>query len=277
MRAQSLVVLVMAIGGCTPNPSSQQTANAQREHGKLKIVTTCPMVTDLVCNVAGDRADIGSLIKTGVNPHLFKPSHEHVHRIESADIIFCVGLMLEGRVTDKFTRATRRGIPVYAVTEAIDKSYLREPSEFGGHWDPHVWMDVNAWTECVDVVAEGLSKRDPKNSGYYANNAAVYKVKLAELDVYIRKAISSIPEDQRLLVTSDHSFGYFSRHYEIPIRVTARNSEETTDGLFTHWMGEPDTYEGTYIGMMDHNATSIAEALGGQVPKGGMNGKLSRD
>ena len=277
MRAQSVFVLAMAIGGCTPNPPSQQTANPQRGHAKLKIVTTCPMVTDLVRNVAGDRVDVDSLIKPGVNPHLFKPSREHERKIESSDIIFYVGLMLEGRVTDKFTRAARRGIPVYAVTEAIDRSYLREPSEFDEHWDPHVWMDVNAWTQCVDVVADGLAKRDPKNSSYYANNAAAYKAKLAELDAYVRKVISSIPEDQRLLVTSDHSFGYFSRRYEIPIRVTARNSEETTDGLLTHWMGKPDAYEGTYVGMMDHNATSIAESLGGQVPKGGMNGKLSRD
>jgi manganese/zinc/iron transport system substrate-binding protein len=40
-------------------------------------------------------------------------------------------------------------------------------------------------------------------------------------------------------------------------------------------MGPTGTYEGTYIGMIDHNATTIARALGGQTPEGGMNGKLS--
>lgn len=34
--------------------------------------------------------------------------------------------------------------------------------------------------------------------------------------------------------------------------------------LFSDAMGEPGTYEGTYIGMIDHNVTTIAKALGGR-------------
>ncbi len=44
--------------------------------------------------------------------------------------------------------------------------------------------------------------------------------------------------------------------------------------LFSDAMGNADTYEGTYIGMIDHNVTTIARALGGEVPERGMNGKL---
>jgi manganese/zinc/iron transport system substrate-binding protein len=44
--------------------------------------------------------------------------------------------------------------------------------------------------------------------------------------------------------------------------------------LFSDAMGQSGTYEGTYIGMIDHNATTIARALGGQAPPGGMQGKL---
>lgn len=44
--------------------------------------------------------------------------------------------------------------------------------------------------------------------------------------------------------------------------------------LFSDAMGKPGTYEGTYIGMIDHNVTTIARALGGQAPAGGMDGKL---
>lgn len=45
--------------------------------------------------------------------------------------------------------------------------------------------------------------------------------------------------------------------------------------LFSDAMGAPGTYEGTYIGMIDHNVTTIARALGGQVPEKGMIGKLN--
>ena len=45
--------------------------------------------------------------------------------------------------------------------------------------------------------------------------------------------------------------------------------------LFSDAMGEPGTYEGTYIGMIDHNTTLITRALGGDAPETGMQGKLA--
>ena len=45
--------------------------------------------------------------------------------------------------------------------------------------------------------------------------------------------------------------------------------------LFSDAMGETGTYEGTYIGMLDHNITTIVRALGGQAPVKGLNGKLT--
>jgi manganese/zinc/iron transport system substrate-binding protein len=45
--------------------------------------------------------------------------------------------------------------------------------------------------------------------------------------------------------------------------------------LFSDAMGEPGTYEGTYIGMIDHNATTISTALGGTAPERGMDGRLA--
>ena len=44
--------------------------------------------------------------------------------------------------------------------------------------------------------------------------------------------------------------------------------------LFSDAMGAVGTYEGTYVGMIDHNVTTITRALGGEAPKGGMQGKL---
>ncbi|MEM9283687.1 MAG: zinc ABC transporter substrate-binding protein [Verrucomicrobiota bacterium] len=45
--------------------------------------------------------------------------------------------------------------------------------------------------------------------------------------------------------------------------------------LFSDAMGPAGTYEGTYLGMIDHNVTTIANALGGEAPPKGLNGKLS--
>lgn len=46
-------------------------------------------------------------------------------------------------------------------------------------------------------------------------------------------------------------------------------------GLYSDAMGAPETYEGTWIGMIDHNVTAIARALGGQAPEAGLAGRLN--
>jgi manganese/zinc/iron transport system substrate-binding protein len=50
---------------------------------------------------------------------------------------------------------------------------------------------------------------------------------------------------------------------------------EVGGSLFSDAMGRSGTYEGTYVGMIDHNVTTIARALGGSVPDGGMRGKMA--
>lgn len=58
--------------------------------------------------------------------------------------------------------------------------------------------------------------------------------------------------------------------------AAARGHAVTIGGtLFSDAMGPADTYEGTYLGMIDHNVTTIARALGGQAPERGMQGKLA--
>ncbi len=56
----------------------------------------------------------------------------------------------------------------------------------------------------------------------------------------------------------------------------ARGHDVSIGGsLFSDAMGPVGTYEGTYEGMIDHNATTIASALGGNAPAGGLSGRLA--
>jgi manganese/zinc/iron transport system substrate-binding protein len=47
--------------------------------------------------------------------------------------------------------------------------------------------------------------------------------------------------------------------------------------LYSDAMGEAGTYEGTYVGMLDHNITRVTRALGGDAPPRGMQGKLAAE
>jgi manganese/zinc/iron transport system substrate-binding protein len=292
--------------------------------GKLNIVTTTAMVTDIVTVVAGDRAAVTGLISGIQDPHMFTTGINDTKRMLGADAVFYTGLMLEGRMADDFARVGRKGKPVFPVTEGLDREKLREPPEFEGHWDPHVWMDVELWSECVGHIAKELGGLDAESASDYQTRADDYRKQLSELDSYIRKVIATIPNEQRYLVTAHDAFGYFAEAYEIDVKaiqgistdsqaaisdinslvdfivenkvpsifvessVSKKNIEAVIEGcgsrgwtlrigaeLYSDAMGPSGSYEGTYIGMMDHNATKIARALGGEAPEKGWQGKLS--
>jgi manganese/zinc/iron transport system substrate-binding protein len=58
--------------------------------------------------------------------------------------------------------------------------------------------------------------------------------------------------------------------------AAAKGHEVVIGGeLFSDAMGADGTYEGTYPGMIDHNATTISRALGGDAPARGMAGRLA--
>ena len=67
------------------------------------------------------------------------------------------------------------------------------------------------------------------------------------------------------------------RNVRALIEPAARRSHTVTiaGSLFSDAMGPSQTYEGTYIGMIDHNATTIARALGGNAPEKGHHGRLA--
>ena len=69
------------------------------------------------------------------------------------------------------------------------------------------------------------------------------------------------------------------RNIRALIEGAAAQGHDVTIGgeLYSDAMGAPGTYEGTYLGMIDHNATTIARALGGDAPPRGMAGKLNND
>jgi manganese/iron transport system substrate-binding protein len=65
----------------------------------------------------------------------------------------------------------------------------------------------------ADNAAAALSALDPANAETYTANAADYKAQLEELDAFIQEQISSIPEENRELVTDHRAFGYFADRY----------------------------------------------------------------
>ena len=324
-----IAALALMLSGCWGGDQSapKNPAAADGSPKPLRIVVTTGMVADLVRHVVGSHGEITSLMGSGVDPHSFRATRDVVKKLQEGDLVFYSGLTLEGRMQDALQQVnspTRPVVPVTERLERVEKEFLRSPPEFEGHYDPHVWMDVSAWSRCLETVIETLSKVDPAHADEYQQNGKNYQSELAELDDYTRRVIESIPESHRVLVTAHDAFGYFGRRYGIEVRsvqgvtteseagiqdvnrlvdflverklpaifvessvsekniravIEGTNSRQVTirigGNLFSDAMGTEGTYEGTYIGMIDHNATQISRALGGTAPERGWRGRLA--
>jgi len=359
-RAAVLFVAVLfpALIGCPSTTSPESAPNSTGTGGsgegeRLQVVATTAMVGDVVRAVGGEHVDVTVLLGPGVDPHLHLVTRDDIARLMAADLVFYSGLMLEGKMTDSL-RKLSTSKPVHAVTDAISEDQLlpgtrsdssaqpptspanRSESPAGGgglggpdsggdapHADPHAWFDVRLWGQTANLVAEVLGREKPAAAEEFQEAAERFQADLAALDEYARQTLDSIPESNRVLITSHDAFGYFGRAYGVRVlgvqgistdseaglrrvnelvdriveedlpavfiesSVSRKSIEALIDGarsrghevtiggeLYSDAAGPGGTYESTYIGMVDHNVTTIARALGGEAPAGGMSGRL---
>ena len=194
---------------------------------KIAITTTTNVITDLVENIGGDHVSVTGLMGPGVDPHLYRPSASDVKSLQNADIIFYNGLDLEGKMGDIFVKIGREGTSVLAVSENIPPESLLI-LDANGNFDPHIWWDVELWTEAAKVVATGLKEYDPNNSENYEKNLLEYLNQLDSLNSNNLNKINSIPSEQRVLVTAHDAFQYFGHTYgfeELAIQGWSTDSE----------------------------------------------------
>jgi manganese/iron transport system substrate-binding protein len=67
----------------------------------------------------------------------------------------------------------------------------------------------------VENIRKALVRFDPKNADAYNKNAAAYAAKIKAMDEPLRKRLSTIPEAQRWLVSSEGAFSYLTRDYNL--------------------------------------------------------------
>jgi len=190
-----------------------ESIGSVKREGTIKVVTTTAMVGDLVKNIAGEKAEVISLMGTGVDPHLYKASAGDVEKLAGADMIFYNGLHLEGKITDVLAQMKKSGIFTVGVAEGIDKSLLLSPEEYEGYYDPHIWFDVALWKKAAKVVMEAFSLYDPQNAGIYKQNTESYLKELNLLQSYIQKKVALLRHERKVLITAHDAFNYFGRGY----------------------------------------------------------------
>ena len=264
------------------------------------VVATTIQMGALTHAVAGNDADVKTLIGAGIDPHEFEPGPSDLKAISDAKVIIRNGLGLD----DWLDRTISSGGGQKKTVTATDGVQIRT---IDGHPDPHVWHDPMNDKIIVANIANALAKADPTHASDYQANAKAYEAKLDQVDQQVRQIIDTIPPASRKMVTDHDAFGYFIARYgltyigavipststqaepsakdiaalETLIRqehVKAIFSEETAnpkvseqiahdtgakivDTLYGDSLGAPGSGADTVDGMILANACTIAEAL----------------
>ncbi|MDN3723187.1 zinc ABC transporter substrate-binding protein [Aequorivita sp. SDUM287046] len=186
--------------------------NAEKNDGKLKVVTTTTMLTDLVSEIGGDHISLQGLMGAGVDPHLYKASEGDVSKLYEADIIFYGGLHLEGKLVEIFEKMEGEKTTV-SLGDMLPKEDLISSEYFASNFDPHVWFNVQYFKQFAQIVTDELSKADPENDQIYSENNLKYQQKLDSLESEIKSIIETLPKEKRILVTAHDAFSYFGKAY----------------------------------------------------------------
>jgi manganese/zinc/iron transport system substrate-binding protein len=205
--------------------------NDTKDNGKLNIVTTTSMITDMVKNIGGDAINLEGLMGSGVDPHLYKASEGDVSKLVNADIIFYNGLHLEGKLVDVFEKMGSDAKTPIALADEIDKNTLIGSDYFASNYDPHVWFNINYFKLFTKKVTAVLSEKDLVNAQHYKENERDYLAKLDKLQDDVRGVIKTLPEEKRILVTAHDAFNYFGEAYKFKVLGLQGLSTATEAGV----------------------------------------------
>ena len=212
LRTLILVGALAATIGCGGGRPAGET------EGPLRVVATTSIVGDLARSIGGDVIELETLMGAGVDPHLYKPSAGDVRAMASAQMIVYSGLHLEGKMTEVLAEIGTRGVETVAVASCVPAESLLAVEGYDNLHDPHVWFDVGLWQHAAACLRDALIRVDPQNAAGYQERGDAVITEFADLDVWVREQLATLPENRRVLVTAHDAFSYFGRAYGVEVR-----------------------------------------------------------
>jgi ABC-type Zn uptake system ZnuABC Zn-binding protein ZnuA len=178
-----------------------------------RVVATTTQAADLAGEVAGDRAEVTSLLKPNSDPHGYEPRAGDVKALADADLV-----VRSGGEVDEWLQEAQRGAGSEAPVLTLGRHTREEP-----HW----WQDPRAALHAVGVLRDGLTKADAGGKAQYAANADRYSGELRRLDAAIARCIATIPPARRKLVTTHDALGAYAQRYGLEVIATVIPSRST--------------------------------------------------
>lgn len=182
-----------------------------KEDGKIKVLATIAMISELVKQVGGEHVATHTLIKGDLDPHSYQLVKGDDEKLAAADVIFYNGLGLEhGPSLQSFLKNSGKAI---AVGDLVQKENPSVILYYDGSVDPHIWMDIEIWEKTVKFIVDALGKADPEHLSDFQENGKNLQSALLAFHKKLKSEMWEVPDHQRYLITSHDAFNYFTRSY----------------------------------------------------------------
>ncbi|WP_404377611.1 metal ABC transporter substrate-binding protein [Vreelandella aquamarina] len=190
------------------------TAQAEElQQPSLKIAVTFSVLGDLVKKVVGEDASVTVLTPINAEVHEWELTPDNFAALEEADIVFYNGYQLEQWMR-QVEAVVQEDVPMIAVAEA--SGYPTQPIATGdmeGDVDPHLWMDPRAAIAYVHAIKHALNDGLAHWGDALQQRAARLEAQLQALHVELAQTLEAIPDERRVLLSSEAAFLYFSDAY----------------------------------------------------------------
>lgn len=183
---------------------------------ELKVVASFSILGDMVQQVAGNKADITTLVGFNRDAHTYEPTPANVRALSEADVLVVNGLGFEGWMDRLVESAGFKGTVVVASkgVRAL-KVPVKEGEKDTGAFDPHAWQSLANGIVYVSNIRAALVKADPNNGATYKANAMLLIKEMETLEKWVKQSFKMIPEYKRKVITSHDAFEYLGKTYAI--------------------------------------------------------------
>lgn len=183
----------------------------------VKVVTTFTLLEDIVKQIGGEHVDVYNLVPVGTDPHEYEPLPEDMAETEDADVIFYNGLNLEGGDTgwlSKLIDATGKDWDIaFEAAEGVEPMYLSSEDGTDEEVNPHSFLDPMVGIQMAENVRDALVEISPDNKEAFEEGAEKYLAELQAMHEEYETKIGEIPEEDRILVTSERAYQYMADRY----------------------------------------------------------------
>lgn len=216
MTVAFMAVIVLAACGGGSEDSKKDT-DSKENKDVLQVITTFTLLEDIVKQIGGEHVETYNLVPVGTDPHEYEPLPADMAATEEADLLFFNGLNLEGGDTGWFAKlveATGQDEKkIFEAANGVEPMYLSSEDGTEEEINPHAFLDPVVGIQMAENVRDALIEISPDNKAAFEEGAETYLADLKEMDEQYKTRINEVPEEDRILVTSERAYQYMADRY----------------------------------------------------------------